>query len=317
MTLVLGMHRSGTSVLTAAIHCLGASLGERLVPPADDNPGGYFENARAVEINEEFLLAIGSGWDDPRPFRPDWLDGPSARSARSAIRALLAEEFARSSWSALKDPRLCRLLPLWLPELRAAGFHLDAVLATRNPEAITASLTKRDRMGSEASMVLTLRHWVAAEHDSRDLPRACLDYDAWIDAPEPHLRRIARQLNWPVKGRTAYSKAAKLIDAEQRHHRAAPPAFRDGLAGVLAEAFGLLEDPIDSHAISRLEALSRCIPLSAPDEVDGLRAALLRERQRGVSLGREASDLRFGLEVAESLSRERLEALEQTDRVLS
>ncbi|MCW1935103.1 hypothetical protein OMD46_00125 [Pseudomonas sp. MDMC_285] len=34
---VLGMHRSGTSVVTRTLEALGISLGENLMPPAENN----------------------------------------------------------------------------------------------------------------------------------------------------------------------------------------------------------------------------------------------------------------------------------------
>ena len=64
--LVLGMHRSGTSALTAALHGLGASLGGELVAANHDNPGGYFENAAAVTAHETLLAELDRGWEDLR-----------------------------------------------------------------------------------------------------------------------------------------------------------------------------------------------------------------------------------------------------------
>lgn len=303
-------------MLTAAIHRLGAALGGALVPPADDNPGGYFENARAVEINEGFLLDIGRGWDDPRPFPAGWPDGEAACSARLAIRDLLKEEFSEASWSVLKDPRLCRLLPLWLPELRAAGFHLDVVLATRAPEAIVASIIRRDHMEPEGAMALTLRHWLAAEHDSRSLPRACLDYDDWLSAPGQRLHRLAMQLDWSVNP-DAISGAATLVDVGQRHHRPVATAEGEGLVALLSHVFGLLRDPINAQAFDEVAESAENALLAPTAASQGVRMALWLERRARWQLGREVAALRHGLAVAEMLSHERLAALERTDAVLS
>ena len=119
--LVLGMHRSGTSALTAALHGLGASLGGELVAANHDNPGGYFENAAAVTAHETLLAELDRGWEDLRDMPEGWLHAPAAQQARDAIRALLAEQFGEASLWALKDPRMCRLLPLWQPLLAEAG----------------------------------------------------------------------------------------------------------------------------------------------------------------------------------------------------
>lgn len=65
--LVLGMHRSGTSVLTRAIALLGASLPSDLHPPGADNPDGYWEPAGLQRINDRLLQAAGSAWLDIAP----------------------------------------------------------------------------------------------------------------------------------------------------------------------------------------------------------------------------------------------------------
>lgn len=306
MTLVLGMHRSGTSVLTGAIHRLGAVLGEALVPAAEDNPGGYFENAKAVDINEAFLLAIGSGWDDPEDFPPDWLECEASGQARESIRGLLMEEFADGPWAVLKDPRLCRLLPLWLPELRAAGFVVDVVLATRTPLAIIESLIKRDRMGRATAMLLTLSHWREAERGSRGLSRACVDYDAWVDAPERQLQRLASTLEWPVKHAAMFRDAVSLVDATQRHHFGARMQGQDAGLERLSEVACLLVDPIDESSMQGLDAIERPSIQSGSDDLGGVRWALLRERCRHRTLMTEVTKIRSALASVEQAALERL-----------
>ena len=59
MICVLGMHRSGTSLATRALHLLGVSLGpdEHLMRPRADNPLGFFEHQPLTDLNDEILLA--------------------------------------------------------------------------------------------------------------------------------------------------------------------------------------------------------------------------------------------------------------------
>ena len=49
---VLGMHRSFTSVLTKLIGDLGATLPADPNPAAPDNPEGYWEPASIVQLND-------------------------------------------------------------------------------------------------------------------------------------------------------------------------------------------------------------------------------------------------------------------------
>ena len=52
--LVLGMHRSGTSMFTRALNLLGMELGQPLMAPQPDNPKGFWTMIIAMA-----LLAMG------------------------------------------------------------------------------------------------------------------------------------------------------------------------------------------------------------------------------------------------------------------
>ncbi|MEO0034615.1 MAG: hypothetical protein RLZZ501_638, partial [Pseudomonadota bacterium] len=58
--LVLGMHRSGTSAVTQALHLLGLAVPDNLIP-ADprENPTGFWESADIVAAHQDFLAAAG------------------------------------------------------------------------------------------------------------------------------------------------------------------------------------------------------------------------------------------------------------------
>ena len=45
---ILGMHRSGTSMLAGALQQLGLELGSPLLAATPDNPHGYWENSFVV-----------------------------------------------------------------------------------------------------------------------------------------------------------------------------------------------------------------------------------------------------------------------------
>ena len=85
--LVLGMHRSGTSIVTNILNVLGAELGSRLMPPAHDNPDGFREHLDVVHVHDELLAALGHAWDDFRPL-------PSGRQSSMSLRTVLG--FAQS-----------------------------------------------------------------------------------------------------------------------------------------------------------------------------------------------------------------------------
>ena len=69
---VLGMHRCGTSMITRVFSELGADPGNNLMPPAEDNPEGFWEPVDLVDVHDELLDYLGSSWDNPRPLPDKW-----------------------------------------------------------------------------------------------------------------------------------------------------------------------------------------------------------------------------------------------------
>lgn len=317
-TLVLGMHRSGTSALTGAVHELGAHLGGDLVPAAADNPGGYFENAAVVSINETLLLGLERGWDDPSPLPAEWLTGDAAIRAGEAIDVLLAADFSEPRWYVIKDPRLCRLLPLWMPRLERAG-PVDVVLALRSPDAVVASLVRRDRMWPDDALRLLLLHLTEAERSTRSHRRAVSDYDVLLATPESELRRLSTALDWPVAGSAPWAAATSLLDAGQRHHRAdavsdADPSLR---AISLRLHTALLASGNDvSCEDAALLGPEVDVAHGGDERNRGLRWALLRERRRLHDSESGYRELGSAFQRVEQSALERLEALTLLDRCL-
>ena len=69
---ILGMHRSGTSLVTRVVNILGAYIGEEeelfLVKP--DNPMGNCEHYAINSIHDRILMEMGRRWDTAFPLPP-------------------------------------------------------------------------------------------------------------------------------------------------------------------------------------------------------------------------------------------------------
>jgi hypothetical protein len=111
--LVLGMHRSGTSALAGALGLLGARLPARQMPPHVDNPKGYFESAHIVAIHERLLAAAGTSWFGLDRISDEWFHSAQATSFVDELVAAVREEFDDAALFVVKDPRMCRLMPIW------------------------------------------------------------------------------------------------------------------------------------------------------------------------------------------------------------
>lgn len=111
---VLGVHRSGTSALTRVLNLCGAALPKQIMPPAPDNETGFWEPAEIVAIHEELLVSAGSRWDDVLDFPQPWFTSDIAETFKCRIINILRENFSEAPLFVIKDPRMCRLVPIWL-----------------------------------------------------------------------------------------------------------------------------------------------------------------------------------------------------------
>lgn len=117
LVLVVGMHRSGTSLLGSLLAAAGLSMPGPLIEGDQHNPEGYFERADITAIQEQLLIDLDRWWPGPNGMLPlpvDWLSRPATHAALDRIHALLERERNRAQgpW-AIKDPRSSLLLPLW------------------------------------------------------------------------------------------------------------------------------------------------------------------------------------------------------------
>lgn len=231
LILILGMHRSGTSALTSALAELGFELGEHLLPPAPDNPLGFFENTKIVAAQDELLESLGVPWYDPRPLPGDWLARPAARIAADRIRSELLAMGARSSLLAVKDPRSCRLLPLWIDVAKSLGFPLSPIIMTRHPAEVGRSLAAREGLGADLGALLWLEYQLAAVSHSCASEAALIDYRDLLAQPERCIARVLSSLGIDVEVNGLGS-----IDPQMRHHQSSIDAAEATPIGRLASA---------------------------------------------------------------------------------
>ncbi len=194
--LFLGMHRSGTSAAAGVFSRLGVDLGSDLMDAADDNPKGFYEHRGIVALHDEVLAVLDSRWDDPRPLPAGWERDPRLIPLRRRLRTILADEFSGKPLWGFKDPRLCRLLPLWLPLLHELRVTPRFVLVVRSPVDASHSLRRRDGILQERSSMLWLSYIVSAEQNTRTLPRTTLFYDDLLHDWRGEVAEFSGSLGW-------------------------------------------------------------------------------------------------------------------------
>lgn len=276
VVLVLGMHRSGTSALAGTFSQLGLSLGDELMPATEDaNPKGYFEHMRVVEAHDRLLAAFGMDWADPRALPESWMRHPAAVQARATLKALLLQLLEDGRTVVVKDPRLCRFVPLWRELLGELGAPAHFAFIARHPVEVAASLRRRDGMSEYRAGLLSLAYQLEAEQATRGASRVFMTYEALMADWRGQVARCRQAFGedvLPVEARNA-AAVDGFLDAQLRNHCA-------------TEAFALDPDVVEAY---------RCFQAATRVEAEGLPAALdaLRARfeagRRGYAAAMEAA----------------------------
>lgn len=156
--LVIGPHRSGTSVLTRVLSLMGLDLGQSLMPPSFDNPRGFWENEKIVETHEALLNAFGKDWTSAAQIPEDWAASKHAHKAVNTLKSLLKTDFQSNKPSLIKDPRLCILHPLWTQIAQDLGRPLHFINVTRTPSAVRKSLQVRNKFSTAEANYIVLSY---------------------------------------------------------------------------------------------------------------------------------------------------------------
>ncbi len=215
--LVLGMHRSGTSALTGCLPFFGVQLGHELMPASERNAKGFFESHQVCTLMNRYLAARDSQWDDYRPLSPAY--APQCDVRRNLTR-LVEERFGNADLFAVKDPRNCRAVPLWLDIFNELNVAPVIVLPIRHPLAVSASLAERDRMPLDKALYLWLRHLLEAERETRPYKRVFIPYGGLLADWRPHLLKIGRLVgaDWSARAEQRRLEVDAHLDKRLRHH---------------------------------------------------------------------------------------------------
>jgi hypothetical protein len=234
--LVAGVSRSGTSVLTRLLHTLGAATPKALLGAGHGNPTGHWEPKALVALNDEILSAMGMTWQDPRPIPRAWFFSQAAYDFQCRVMRQIQNDYGSEPLIVLKDPRVARLLPLYLASLDSLNIEPLVILPVRSPSEVIASLVNRDRMSPDLAETIWLRSVVEAEHESRGCLRSWLSFETLLTDWEAIAAKLARDLGliWPNPPEQIVDDVAGFIKPRLRHRPSAED--RPVISGIALEA---------------------------------------------------------------------------------
>lgn len=217
--IVLGMHRAGTSAFTRLINLMGAYLApeDQFLPATPDNPKGYWERIDVLQLHEFLLEKLDADWYLTSTVDLSRINDELAQTFRQRAWKILQGLESHRPW-VMKDPRLCLLLPLWLPMLEVP----ICVHVVRHPLATAHSLAKRDSFPLHFGMALWEQYNARALAVSAGLPRFSMCYETLMERPLETVKALYEQLQicgvQPLR-LPADREILAFLKSDLQHHR--------------------------------------------------------------------------------------------------
>lgn len=147
ITVILGMHRSGTSALAGLLHSNGIVMGREedfYPPPMKENPKGFYENVRFRRINDRLLKDVGY---NVKSFNPEIPSVPVTENEdlRKMMKELIRsydKEYLNWGW---KDPRTSLTFDSWISVMEEMEVlpDLHTIIILRPSSEVAKSMKAR------------------------------------------------------------------------------------------------------------------------------------------------------------------------------
>ncbi|KAL3811904.1 hypothetical protein ACHAXA_001429 [Cyclostephanos tholiformis] len=258
--MVLGMHRSGTSMLSGLlVEGFGYDMGQDKMKPSFDNEKGFYERNDVVLQNDEFLEAQRAGWssdkiigfDPQRAYNHKLLGRIKFKEGKKALKFL--NKFKILPYLQ-KDPRMCITLTTWLkllddePAIVFTYRHpLEVALSLKSREAemkkrkiekegnktMTGNEDNLDEITMERGFLLWITYNMRALQNSMGLCRVFTTNEAVYDDPAREVQRIKDELTTkcnvipPPRNEIPIEVVNAFVDPRLQHNKKGTKAGKE------------------------------------------------------------------------------------------
>ena len=211
LVLVVGVGRSGTSLLSGILGQLGLHIPKPEVQADDTNPRGFGEPRWAVDFHTRLLRSRRVTINDSRPAAFATMAKLAESSEiRAELHAWLGGQLAENRAIVVKDPRTAWFLPLWTACAHELGVTPDFVTMLRHPAETLTSARKSygtwqpvsSRAGAWANVSLE------TERATRGARRAFIRYDDLLADWRREVTRLGELIAMPELAAPDAAKAA-------------------------------------------------------------------------------------------------------------
>jgi hypothetical protein len=213
LVLVVGVGRSGTSLLAGILGQLGLHIPQPEVNADETNPRGFGEPRWVVDLHTRLLRQRRVTVNDARPAA--W-EATAAAAADDAVyrelREWLGRELQEHGAVVVKDPRTVWFLPLWTRCSTDLGVPPSFVTMLRHPAETLMSARKSygtwQTAASRAAAWLNVS--LETEHMTRDAQRAFVRYEDLLGDWRREVARTGELLDLSLLSQPDPARVAKV-----------------------------------------------------------------------------------------------------------
>ncbi|MFZ2630260.1 MAG: hypothetical protein WA081_02390 [Desulfosalsimonadaceae bacterium] len=217
--IVLGMYRTGTSALAGCLQILGADFGNAIMADSPVKTAGRYGNNEIVSIHDNLLSNLGCRWDMIGNLPDGWVDSPAADIAKEDIMGIFQRNFSGSDLWAVTDPRICRLMPLWLDVFRKLNIAPVFIHMVRHPCEVAESLNVCDGMDLRKGHLLWMVYNRDALSGCNGHRHTLVTYDQLLADPVTTLIAVSEKLEmaYPFSMDSRYQQIIEFVRPERKH----------------------------------------------------------------------------------------------------
>jgi hypothetical protein len=218
LVLVVGVGRSGTSLLSGILGQIGFHIPQPEVQADDTNPRGFGEPRWVVDFHTRLLRERRVTVNDARPAA--WESTGAAAdvaAVRAELRSWLSGHLRDDAGVVVKDPRTVWFLPLWTRCAADLGVPTSFVTMLRHPAEIVASAQRSygPWQTGASRTAAWLNVMLETERLTRGAPRAFVRYEDLLADWSREIAAVGERLDSAVLrdvDRSRFPQVDRFVD---------------------------------------------------------------------------------------------------------
>jgi hypothetical protein len=199
---IIGQHRSGTSLLSGSLKIMGGWLGPNYEFEADQyNSKGYFENRWTDTFNNRVLGSLGSQWYSVAVQPLQWWEQPNFNPLLEELKGNITRdinELPSGKFYMIKDPRISLILPLYVKAFKQLGIDAQYIFSDRETDEIVDSVSHRDGLSPITVRDAVIKHRTYAKPHLNDNYIWTNTFANMLYKPEKFLNYIKNEFGLPI-----------------------------------------------------------------------------------------------------------------------